>query len=120
CRTVWTMSACLPSPAHGSFLELRKMIKEVTKENAINSYAYGCYCGSGGHGEPKDATDWCCQAHKCCYKKLKASKCSGKTKCYSYTYKDGQVICGESAPYQVCACDKSFILCLTRNLGHLQ
>ena len=43
----------------GSLLELRVMIEKVTRKPALMSYGfYGCYCGWGGQGTPKDGTDW--------------------------------------------------------------
>lgn len=46
------------SPAQGSLLELHQMISKVTGKNALLYYGfYGCYCGLGGKGQPKDATD---------------------------------------------------------------
>ncbi|XP_076816556.1 acidic phospholipase A2 CM-II-like [Clavelina lepadiformis] len=29
--------------------------------------SYGCYCGIGGKGKPKDSIDRCCQAHDRCF-----------------------------------------------------
>lgn len=42
----------------GGILELKQMIEEVTGKDAFLDYGfYGCYCGLGGQGTPKDATD---------------------------------------------------------------
>lgn len=52
---------CLPGvPAvPGDLLDLRSMIEKVTGKNALTNYGfYGCYCGWGGRGTPKDDTDW--------------------------------------------------------------
>ncbi|KFW67978.1 Basic phospholipase A2 vurtoxin, partial [Pygoscelis adeliae] len=54
-----------------SLWELAKMITKVTGKNALLHYSfYGCYCGLGGKGKPKDATDRCCQLHDTCYNNL--------------------------------------------------
>uniref|UniRef100_A0A8C0J362 Phospholipase A2 n=1 Tax=Chelonoidis abingdonii TaxID=106734 RepID=A0A8C0J362_CHEAB len=111
------------SGTQGSLLEFRKMINQATGKSAILSYyGYGCYCGSDGKGEPKDATDWCCRAHHCCYKRLKASGCYGNTQknmrlsLFLSLSLSVLAALGSWCEEQVCDCDKSTALCLERNL----
>ncbi|XP_061457497.1 basic phospholipase A2-like [Rhineura floridana] len=101
----------------GSLLEFGSMIKEVTGKSAFPQYStYGCYCGLGGQGLARDATDRCCQAHDCCYGKL--SDCKTKTDRYQYTNKNGVITCGEGSwcEKQICECDKTAALCFRENL----
>ncbi|XP_054536205.1 group IID secretory phospholipase A2 isoform X2 [Pan paniscus] len=45
-------------PIQGGILNLNKMVKQVTGKMPILFYwPYGCHCGLGGRGQPKDATD---------------------------------------------------------------
>ncbi|XP_043301941.1 group IID secretory phospholipase A2 isoform X2 [Cervus canadensis] len=45
-------------PAEGDILDLNKMVRQVTGKTPVFSYmSYGCYCGFGGQGPPRDATD---------------------------------------------------------------
>uniref|UniRef100_A0A8D1TS04 Phospholipase A2 n=1 Tax=Sus scrofa TaxID=9823 RepID=A0A8D1TS04_PIG len=83
-------------PAQGGILNLNKMIKQVTGKVPFFSYwPYGCHCGIGGRGEPKDATDWCCHAHDCCYSHLKGHGCRTHLDHYRYTFSQGTVQCCE-------------------------
>ncbi|XP_010286534.1 PREDICTED: acidic phospholipase A2-like [Phaethon lepturus] len=74
----WGLSA-----AHGSLWELHKVITKATGKSALLYYSsYGCYCGLGGQGQPKDATDRCCQLHDICYANLLSYRCDAKTQGY--------------------------------------
>ncbi|XP_063001504.1 basic phospholipase A2 F16-like [Elgaria multicarinata webbii] len=111
-----------------SLFELSRMIKDVTRRNAIPDYStYGCYCGLGGKGKPLDKTDWCCQQHDCCYTKVDKEGCKSKTNLYIYSYNSGKVRCGAEPLWwklmmkngiwcqrKVCECDRRFVECLKK------
>ncbi|XP_029433910.1 basic phospholipase A2 VRV-PL-VIIIa-like [Rhinatrema bivittatum] len=106
--------------AHGSLLEFQTMIKLMTGKSAIPSYSsYGCYCGIGGRGTPKDPTDRCCLSHDCCYYRLERRGCRPKTDTYRFVYRRGIVLCGawSSCQTAICECDKAATTCFRRNLG---
>ncbi|NWI97026.1 PA2G5 phospholipase, partial [Pitta sordida] len=107
------------SPAHGSLLELYEMIEEATGKNPLLDYGfYGCYCGLGGRGQPKDATDRCCQLHDTCYLGLENYGCDAKTKSYRYSWHQGRPSCrkGSWCARLSCECDRSLALCLRRHV----
>nr|AUC64914.1 K49-type phospholipase A2 [Gloydius strauchi] len=115
-RTLWIMAVLLLG-VEGSPLELREMILQETGKNPITSYGtYGCNCGVGSRGAPKDATDRCCYVHKCCYKKL--TDCDPKTDRYSYSWENGTIVCGENnlCLKEMCECDKAVAICLGENV----
>nr|AHJ09555.1 phospholipase A2 [Trimeresurus gumprechti] len=115
-RTLWIMAVLLVV-VEGSVIELGKMILQETGKNPVTHYgAYGCNCGVGGRGKPKDATDRCCFVHKCCYKKL--TDCDPKKDRYSYSWVNKAIVCGEKDPClkEMCECDKAVAICLGENL----
>nr|XP_001095528.1 group IID secretory phospholipase A2 [Macaca mulatta] len=107
-------------PIQGGILNLNKMVKQVTGKMPLFFYwPYGCYCGPGGRGQPKDATDWCCQTHDCCYDHLKTHGCCIHTDHYRYSFSHGDIHCSDKGSWceqQLCACDKEVAFCLKRNL----
>ncbi|XP_015503501.2 phospholipase A2, membrane associated-like, partial [Parus major] len=88
--------ACGLLPAGTSVLELERMIRVATGRSALLSYSwYGCFCGIGGSGTPVDPTDRCCQAHDCCYRRLREGRCSPLLTPYSFTSSNGSITCSE-------------------------
>uniref|UniRef100_A0A8D0EQZ4 Phospholipase A2 n=1 Tax=Strix occidentalis caurina TaxID=311401 RepID=A0A8D0EQZ4_STROC len=107
------------SPAHGSLWNLNKMITKTTGKNALLHYSsYGCYCGWGGKGQPKDATDRCCQQHDTCYNNLQSYHCNAKIQGYHYGWRRGSPSCSKSSwcAQLSCECDRSLALCLKQNI----
>ncbi|CAO2589686.1 Group IIE secretory phospholipase A2 [Lemmus lemmus] len=96
------------------------MIKRMTGKTAFFSYwFYGCHCGVGGKGEPRDATDRCCVAHDCCYARLQKRGCGTKFLTYKFSYRGGKITCSgrTTCQRQTCECDKRAALCFRHNLG---
>ncbi|KAF5924697.1 phospholipase A2, membrane associated [Diceros bicornis minor] len=104
--------------AHGHLMDFWKMIWLTTGKEALSSYGfYGCHCGIGGKGSPKDATDWCCAAHDCCYDRLRKRGCGLKGLSYKFAYRRGQIICAKQnyCRSQLCQCDKTAASCFAKN-----
>nr|P11407.1 RecName: Full=Basic phospholipase A2 ammodytoxin C; Short=AtxC; Short=svPLA2; AltName: Full=Phosphatidylcholine 2-acylhydrolase; Flags: Precursor [Vipera ammodytes ammodytes]CAA33238.1 unnamed protein product [Vipera ammodytes]CAA54147.1 phospholipase A2 [Vipera ammodytes ammodytes] len=115
-RTLWIVAVCLIG-VEGSLLEFGMMILGETGKNPLTSYSfYGCYCGVGGKGTPKDATDRCCFVHDCCYGNL--PDCSPKTDRYKYHRENGAIVCGKgtSCENRICECDRAAAICFRKNL----
>nr|XP_014710252.2 phospholipase A2, membrane associated isoform X2 [Equus asinus] len=102
----------------GHLLDFRKMIRLMTGKEATSSYGfYGCHCGVGGKGSPKDATDRCCVAHDCCYYRLQKRGCGTKLLNYKFSYRGGKIICAKQdfCRSELCQCDKTAASCFARN-----
>ncbi|NXU05951.1 PA2GE phospholipase, partial [Buphagus erythrorhynchus] len=99
--------------------QFAEMIKKKTGKSSLAYNAYGCYCGLGGSKQPLDATDWCCHAHDCCYKKLVSSGCRPITTHYKLDFLGNQIICGagNSCQRQICMCDKRAAECFQRTVS---
>nr|XP_023407679.1 phospholipase A2, membrane associated-like [Loxodonta africana] len=102
----------------GSLLDFRKMIRLVTGKEATSSYGfYGCHCGVGGKGSPKDATDRCCAEHDCCYKRLEKRRCGTKFLNYKFTKSGSQIVCGKTQFYDPTRFPYSVSTVLSTGLG---
>uniref|UniRef100_P59171 Acidic phospholipase A2 5 n=2 Tax=Viperinae TaxID=8690 RepID=PA2A5_ECHOC len=115
-RTLWIVAVWLIG-VEGSVIEFGTMIIEETGRSPFPFYtSYGCYCGLGGKGKPKDDTDRCCFVHDCCYGSM--PDCSPKTDIYRYHRENGEIICesGTSCEKRICECDKAAAVCFRENL----
>nr|P00622.1 RecName: Full=Basic phospholipase A2 caudoxin; Short=svPLA2; AltName: Full=Phosphatidylcholine 2-acylhydrolase [Bitis caudalis] len=94
-----------------NLIQFGNMISAMTGKSSLAYASYGCYCGWGGKGQPKDDTDRCCFVHDCCYGK--ADKCSPKMILYSYKFHNGNIVCGDknACKKKVCECDRVAAIC---------
>uniref|UniRef100_A0A8B9ELT8 Phospholipase A2 n=1 Tax=Anser cygnoides TaxID=8845 RepID=A0A8B9ELT8_ANSCY len=76
-------------------LELAGAIRCTTGRSPFAYLRYGCYCGLGGRGWPKDRVDWCCFNHDCCYGKAERAGCHPKIESYHWECEDNIAVCGE-------------------------
>ncbi|XP_021065685.1 group 10 secretory phospholipase A2 isoform X2 [Mus pahari] len=76
-------------------LELAGILDCVGPRSPMVYMNYGCYCGLGGHGEPRDAIDWCCYHHDCCYTQALDAGCSPKLDRYPWKCMNHHILCGE-------------------------
>nr|XP_034360080.1 group 10 secretory phospholipase A2 isoform X1 [Arvicanthis niloticus] len=74
-------------------LELAGTLDCVGPRSPMAYMNYGCYCGLGGHGEPRDTIDWCCLYHDCCYSRAQDAGCSPKLDRYSWKCMDNRILC---------------------------
>ncbi|XP_008334839.1 phospholipase A2-like [Cynoglossus semilaevis] len=92
--------------------------------NPLRYNNYGCWCGFGGQGTPRDDLDQCCKLHDHCYEaSRKIPGCSGVADLpyvidYDFTCSNRQVACSatnDQCQAAVCECDRVAAHCFARN-----
>nr|XP_011715713.1 group 10 secretory phospholipase A2 [Macaca nemestrina]XP_011715714.1 group 10 secretory phospholipase A2 [Macaca nemestrina] len=104
-------------------LELAGTVGCVGSRTPIAYMKYGCFCGLGGHGQPRDAIDWCCHRHDCCYTRAEEAGCSPKTERYSWQCVNQSILCGPAenkCQELLCKCDQEIANCLAQTEYNLK
>ncbi|KAL2100771.1 hypothetical protein ACEWY4_002532 [Coilia grayii] len=98
-------------------LELAGVIKCSTGRSALSYMMYGCYCGLGGQGWPRDKADWCCHRHDCCYGDAERAGCQTHIGNYQWTCEDKEADCDcvkDKCEKMLCRCDREAAKCLRK------
>ncbi|KAF7225688.1 group 10 secretory phospholipase A2 [Nothobranchius furzeri] len=106
-----------PQRRKRGLLELAGAIKCSTERSALAYVMYGCYCGLGGQGWPRDQADWCCHKHDCCYGDAERLGCQTKTAQYQWTCEDRKAECDDledKCEKFLCKCDREAAKCLRK------
>uniref|UniRef100_A0A3Q3B8K0 Phospholipase A2 n=2 Tax=Kryptolebias marmoratus TaxID=37003 RepID=A0A3Q3B8K0_KRYMA len=124
-RTLLLLSVAVASvAAHGSqrtkrgLFELAGAIRCSTGRSAVSYLMYGCYCGLGGQGWPRDKADWCCHKHDCCYGTAERQGCEAKIVPYDWTCEDKKAECDDltdKCEKFICKCDREAARCLKKS-----
>ncbi|XP_008936365.1 PREDICTED: group 10 secretory phospholipase A2-like [Merops nubicus] len=102
-------------------LELAGAIRCTTGRSPFAYLRYGCYCGLGGKGWPKDRVDWCCFNHDCCYGKAEQAGCHPKIESYYWECDDNTVVCEsleDKCQKMACECDRDAAKCFSKAPYH--
>ncbi|KAM6299229.1 group 10 secretory phospholipase A2 [Aegotheles albertisi] len=102
-------------------LELAGAIRCTTGRSPFAYLRYGCYCGLGGRGWPKDRVDWCCFNHDCCYGKAEQVGCNPKTESYHWECEDNTAVCEsleDRCQKMACECDREAAKCFSKAPYH--
>ncbi|KAF4801758.1 group 10 secretory phospholipase A2-like protein [Turdus rufiventris] len=93
-RAVWEGALGKSHSLHTrGIIELAGAITCGTGRSPLAYIGYGCYCGLGGRGWPKDKTDWCCHRHDCCYDTAEKEGCNPKVQRYQWACEQNTVQC---------------------------
>ncbi|XP_068743022.1 phospholipase A2 A2-actitoxin-Cgg2a-like [Montipora capricornis] len=113
------------SSSSRSLIEFAQMIACYVNRNPLVYVGYGCYCGFGGKGVPKDETDRCCQLHDQCYGSVISSgACPFDTAVYLMPYSRRNCYHCEASSYYLfygkcretlCKCDSQAVQCFKRS-----
>ncbi|XP_030594339.1 phospholipase A2, minor isoenzyme-like [Archocentrus centrarchus] len=85
---------------------------------------YGCWCGFGGTGTPRDEVDMCCKIHDKCYQACrKIPECTAIADLpyilvYDHTCENQKVTCSATnnkCQAAVCECDRAAAHCFAQN-----
>ncbi|XP_040276184.1 phospholipase A2 [Bufo bufo] len=120
------VSCACASPPSRALWQFHSLIKCAIPNSAplqeFNNY--GCYCGLGGGGTPKDALDKCCQVHDNCYSQANTyPSCSGLsdnpyTRSYAYTCSGTTITCtaySDPCGQFICNCDRAAAICFSKS-----
>ncbi|XP_010154523.1 PREDICTED: group 10 secretory phospholipase A2-like [Eurypyga helias] len=102
-------------------LELAGAIRCTTGRSPFAYLRYGCYCGLGGRGWPKDRVDWCCFNHDCCYGKAEQAGCHPKIESYHWECEDNTAVCEsleDKCQKMACECDSEAAKCFSKAPYH--
>ncbi|KAM6971838.1 phospholipase A2-like [Aplochiton taeniatus] len=95
--------------------ELAGVIRCSTGRSPAGYVMYGCYCGLGGRGWPKDKADWCCHKHDCCYGRLDEMGCQTRGN-YNWACENKESRCDSvlnRCEKLLCKCDTDLASCLS-------
>ncbi|KFO57706.1 Group 10 secretory phospholipase A2, partial [Corvus brachyrhynchos] len=88
-------------------VELAGAISCGTGRSPLAYIGYGCYCGLGGRGWPKDKTDWCCHSGGCSCSDL-ANKHEISHPWLTFSFADNLT---DRCEKMVCLCDQEAAKC---------
>uniref|UniRef100_A0A3Q3R3Q3 Phospholipase A2 n=1 Tax=Monopterus albus TaxID=43700 RepID=A0A3Q3R3Q3_MONAL len=93
---------------YGNVVQFGLMISCVQPGvNPLKYDNYGCWCGFGGRGTPRDQVDKCCQVHDYCYRQSKQIR-----GCISYTTTCSAT--NNRCQAAVCECDREAAYCFAK------